>query len=91
VRRNGLTSVTSRTNYVDRSRTYQLSNSELHALTEVGTLLFDSRKFGTSRSLVIRPLPLTVCFQYVACGLCIAFPLMSGRDGGNAAHRDDKG
>src|ERR1700731_2501309 len=27
---------TSRTNYVDRNRTYQLRDSELHALTEVG-------------------------------------------------------
>src|SRR5260370_16356597 len=27
---------TSRTNYVDRSRTYQLRDSELHALTEAG-------------------------------------------------------
>ena len=27
---------TSRTNYVDRSRTYQLRDSEMHALTEVG-------------------------------------------------------
>jgi hypothetical protein len=29
------------------------------------SLLLNSRKFGISRSLVIRPLPLTACFQYV--------------------------
>jgi hypothetical protein len=46
---------------------------------------FSSRKFGTSRSLVIWPPPLAACFQDVACGICFALPLISvGGVGGNA-------
>src|SRR5258706_8616514 len=41
---------TSRTNYVDRNRTYQLRDSELHALTEVGKFrvvaVHDLAQFG---------------------------------------------
>jgi hypothetical protein len=40
-------------------------------------LLSNSRKFGTCRSFVIQALPLSVCFQWVACGLWIALPVMS--------------
>jgi hypothetical protein len=49
----------------------------------------DSRKFGMSRSLVIRSLSLPACFQYVACGLGIASLLapLAGI-GGNAEHCD---
>jgi hypothetical protein len=35
---------------------------------------FNSRTFGTSRSLVIRRLPLTACFQDLASGEYIALP-----------------
>jgi hypothetical protein len=41
------------------------------------SLLFNSREFGTSRSLVIRRYPLAASFQYVACGPRIAFLLAS--------------
>src|SRR6266404_2670928 len=60
------------------------------SLSSRRSVLFDSRKFGTSRSLVIRRLPLTACFQYIACGLHLAFPLASvAGNGGNAQHHDD--
>jgi hypothetical protein len=31
-------------------------------------------------------MPLAACFQIVACGLWIAFPYVSGRNGGKAEH-----
>jgi hypothetical protein len=43
---------TSRTNYVDRNRTYQLRDSELHALTEVGQF----RVVAIHGSLLHKPL-----------------------------------
>jgi hypothetical protein len=35
----------------------------------------NSRKFGTCRSFVIQTLPLSACFQKVACGVWIALSL----------------
>ena len=70
------------------------SHSELvhrisSSLSRASTL-FSSREFGTCRNPVIQLMVPGACFQYVACGLCIAPELVSlAEDGGNAEHRDD--
>ena len=69
------------------NRAGSIKKHKFAAQSSSKSLLFNSRKFGTSRSLVIRRLPITPVFTGLPCGLLLHFHLRRWpRSRGNAKY-----